>query len=244
MIKVVVLGTYKLVIVSFFLVFLTVPPGYASDREVLLREDFNNLKNWKPLHFQKIKEHTQYSIEKAGDETYLKAGSDSSASGIIFKKEFNVYEYPKVRWRWKIKNVYKKGNARAKSGDDYPIRVYIIFKYDPETASFGQRIKYGLAKTIYGEYPPHSSLNYIWANRKHTESIITNSYAKEAKMIILQTGAGNAGKWKEEEINIMEDYRKAFGADPPSTASIAIMNDSDNTGESSISYIDYIVVYR
>jgi hypothetical protein len=37
---------------------------------------------------------------------------------------------------------------------------------------------------------------------------------------------------------------KAFGEDPPSVANLAIMNDSDNTGESAVSYIDYIEIYR
>ncbi len=63
-------------------------------------------------------------------------------------------------------------------------------------------------------------------------------------MIIVQSGAEHIGKWLEQEVNVLEDYRKAFGKDPPETASIAIMNDSDNTGESSISFIDYIEVYR
>ena len=63
-------------------------------------------------------------------------------------------------------------------------------------------------------------------------------------MIILQAGSEKAGKWHEEDINILEDYRKAFGTDPPPVAGIAIMNDSDNTGESPVSYIDYIEVYK
>ncbi len=143
-----------------------------------------------------------------------------------------------------MSNVFQKGNAKKKSGDDYPIRVYIIFKYNPDTASFVKKIKYGLARKIYGEYPPHSSLNYIWANRSYKENIIQNSYASESKMIILQEGEENAGKWMEEEIDIIEDYHKAFGEDPPSIISLAIMNDSDNTGERAVSYIDYIEVLK
>ncbi len=145
---------------------------------------------------------------------------------------------------WKITNVYKKGNVETKSGDDSPIRIYIVFKYDPAKASIGQRIKYKFLKTIYGEYPPHSSLKYIWESRKHDKHILTNPYAAESKMIILQTGTENTGKWLEQEVNIIEDYRKAFGEDPPAVASLAIMNDSDNTGESSVSFVDYIEVYR
>jgi len=232
----------------FFISLLLIPPvlsqAYTEDNNILFHEDFKDLENWTALYFPKIKKHTQYSIVKEAGETYLKAESNASASAIIYKKEFNVYEYPKIRWKWKIDNVYKKGNVKEKSGDDYTIRVYVLFKYDPEKASFGKRIKYGLAKIIYGEYPPHSSLNYIWANKKDEKGIITNPYASEVKMIILQAGSEKAGKWHEEDINILENYRKAFGTDPPPVAGVAIMNDSDNTGESSVSYIDYIEVYK
>jgi hypothetical protein len=218
----------------------------ASGQEgnVFLREDFNDLENWRPLYFPKISKHSIYTIEKEKDNAFLRAESNASASGLIFKKEFTVFDYPKVRWRWKVENVYQKGNAEEKSGDDYPIRIYVIFKYDPETASFGQRLKYGLAKTIYGEYPPHSSLSYVWANRKHQQRIIPNPYASEARMIVMEAGTEKAGQWVEEEVDIIEDYRNAFGTIPPGTASVAIMNDSDNTGERSVSYVDYIEVYK
>ncbi|MEF9425755.1 MAG: DUF3047 domain-containing protein [Candidatus Mariimomonas ferrooxydans] len=232
----------KKLIFTLLLVFLIAFSVHAKDREVLLREDFNNLENWKPLYFHKIKEHTLYYVVKKENESFLKAKSNSSASALVYKKEFNAYKYPKVRWRWKISNIYKKGNALEKSGDDYPARIYITFKYDSGKAPFGKKIKYSLVKALYGEYPPHSTINYIWANRQHKKNIITNTYAKETKMIILQAGAEKAGKWMEQEVNIIEDYRKAFGSEPPATASIAVMNDSDNTKEGSVLCIDYIEV--
>jgi len=217
---------------------------YAEGDRVFLHEDFNDLENWKPLFFPKIKRHTEYTIEKDGERSCLKAQSNASASGLILKKEFNVFEYPKLKWRWKISNVYLQGNAEEKSGDDYPIRIYVIFKYDPDKASLGQRIRYGLARTIYGEYPPQSSLTYIWESNAHHRRIITSPFAEEAKMIILEAGEGNAGKWLQEEVNIVEDYRKAFGDMPPAVASLAIMNDSDNTGEKSVSYVDFIEISK
>jgi hypothetical protein len=236
----------RAVVPVFLLMIIIVSPCplHAGNDLVYFREDFNGLENWRPLYFPKIKEHTEYSIAKGGGESYLKTESSASASGIILKKEFNVFEYPKVRWRWKVSNVYKKGDVEEKTGDDFPLRVYIAFKYDPATAPLGKWLKYGLVRKIYGEYPPYSSLTYIWANRRHHDRIIPNTYASESKMIILQAGNENAGKWVEQEINIIEDYQSAFGEAPPVTGGIAIMNDSDNTKESSVSYIDYIEVYR
>ena len=217
---------------------------YAEGARVFLHEDFNNLQNWRPLFFPKIKRHTEYTIEKDGDRSCLRAESNASASGLILNKEFNVFEYPKLTWRWKISNVYLKGNAEEKSGDDYPLRIYVIFKYDPDKASFAQRIKYGIAKAIYGEYPPQSSLTYIWESKAHNKRIITSPFTEEAKMVILEAGEDKVGRWLQEDVDIVEDYRKAFGNMPPAVASLAIMNDSDNTGERSVSYVDFIEISK
>jgi hypothetical protein len=233
----------KIVILSVFIVVTSLSVS-AQDKGVFLRDDFNNLENWKPLYFKRVKKHSQYSTVREGENSYLKAESHASASGIVFKKEFHVFDYPKIRWRWKIRNTYEKGNVKEKSGDDYPIRIYIFFKYEPEKASFGKRIRYDIAKAVYGEYPPDSSLNYIWANRKHEETVFVSTYADESMMIPLESGVELARTWVEEEVNIVKDYRKAFGKDPPPVASVAIMDDSDDTGESSVSYIDYIEIYR
>lgn len=226
------------------IVFVAAVLSSGQEGNIFLREDFNDLENWRPLHFPKIKKHSVYTIEKEGDNSILRTESDASASGLIFKKEYRVNDFPMVRWRWKVENLYEKANPEEKSGDDYPVRIYIIFKYDPEAASFGKRLKYGLAKKRYGEYPPHSSLNYVWASQNQLKRIIANPYASEAQMVFLEAGPEKLGRWVEEEVDVIEDYRKAFGSKPPAVASIAVMNDSDNTGERSVSFVDFIEVFR
>ena len=228
--------------IAFILLFISAALAH-SEPQILLQENFDNIINWKPLNFPKIKQHSFYAVEFSEEGRYLKAVSNGSASALIYRDEFNIYKFPYVKWRWKVDNIYKKGDAKNKKGDDYPIRIYIIFKYDPKKAGFRDRIKYRTAKLLYGEYPPHSGLSYIWANKEHRERILTGKYTKKARMILLQKGKSNVGKWQEHEINIVEDYKAAFGKNPPETASIAIMNDSDNTKESSTSYVDYIEVY-
>jgi len=97
---------------------------------------------------------------------------------------------------------------------------------------------------MYGEYPTDSTLNYIWANKEYEERIITNTYTDRAQMILLQMESENIGTWQIKDVHILDDYRKAFGTDPPPIASLAIMNDSDNTGEHAVSYVDYIEIYQ
>jgi len=227
-----------------FLVILLLPALATAQGPVLLREEFNDLANWRPVTFPKIKEHSQYTVEDQGRERVLRAESRASASAIVYRNPFNVYEHPRLRWKWKVENVYEKGNARTKEGDDYPLRIYVLFEYDPEKAGAYDKTKYGLAKALYGEYPPHSALNYIWTSREDGNGIITNPYASNTKMIVLRKGKRSVGRWVLEDRNILDDYRRAFGADPPAMATLGIMNDSDNTKEASVSYVGFIEVCR
>jgi len=230
-------------LVFLLLLFLIASPR-AQEKAVFFHEDFATLDTWKPFYFPKIKKHTVYTIQKDGERHYLKAESNASASAIVYKDSFNVNDHPRVQWRWKVNNVYVKGDARIKSGDDYPLRVYVMFEYDPDKAGTFEKMKYGIAKKMYGEYPPQSSLSYVWASKEEPESIIVSPYTDRAMMVLLQMGAKNVGTWQDQEVNIVDDYQKAFGSKPPIRARIAIMNDSDNTGESSTSYMEYIEVFR
>ncbi len=210
----------------------------SLNAEVLLKEDFNSLQNWEPLTFEKIEKHSTYEVK----DSVLIARSNASASGIKFKKTYDIYQYPVLSFKWKVNNVYEKGDATIKSGDDYPIRIYVMFEYNPDNASFFEGIKYEFAKGVYGEYPPHSTVNYIWSNKIQKEKIITSAYTNRSKIIILDSGKKKIKSWQVYTVNVLEDYKKAFGENPPSKVTLAIMSDSDNTAERSLSYIDFIEV--
>lgn len=216
----------------------------AAAQDTALREEFDDLSNWKPLLFPKISSHSTYTIESAGEERYLKAASKASASGLIFARKFDVFEHPVLRWRWKVDAVYDRAEVGTKQGDDYPIRVYVLFEFDPELATPLERISFAAARRRYGEYPPYSALNYVWSSSTSPLEIVPNPYADRSRMILVRQGSARLGEWIEERRNIVEDYRRAFGAEPPATASLAVMNDSDDTGESSVSYLDFLELSR
>lgn len=221
---------------SVLYIFLIFVVTYVN-AEIFISEDFKSMNMWEILKFPKIENTTDYSIEN-GD--YLRIESNNSASGLKMKSSFDVYTYPILSWSWKTSNIIEGGDARKKSGDDYPVRIYVIFKYDPDNAGFGERIQYNAIKLIYGEYPPKASLNYIWSNKKLNTDFLFSPYTKKAAMIPMEEGSKNLGTWQTYRVNILEDYKKIFGSDPPDIASLAIMGDSDNTGEKSLAFIDFI----
>ncbi len=232
----------RTLVILIMIMVIIISPLYAQMMAQGVREDFKTLENWKPQTFPKIPRHSTYSIQNEGGTNVLVAQADCSASGIIYNRSFNIYKTPVVKWKWKISNIYQAGDEKKKSGDDYPLRVYVIFKYDPDKAGTWEQAQYKALKLFYGEYPPHSSLNYIWANKKYPEHILPNPYTAKTQMILQQKGPEHAGQWIEERVNALGDYRKAFGVDPPAEARLAIMSDADNTGEKATGYVDYIEV--
>ena len=187
---------------------------------------------WKPLTFRNIDKHTLYRLVKDGDTTVVRAESKASASGLIRDMTINLKEYPFMQWRWKVENILTKGDVHRKEGDDYPARIYVAFEYDPGKLGLFEKAEYHLAKLLYGQYPPLGAISYIWESREPVGSVVPNPFTGRVKMIVVESGTENLNRWVREERNVYEDYKKAFGEDPPVISGVAIMTDTDNTGES------------
>ena len=198
-------------------------------------------KGWKPLHFRKIARHTQYTVEQEGENKFLKAVSQSSASGIYKELDLDLKAYPILSWRWRVENIIQKGDEQSKEGDDYSARLYVTFQYEPDQASLWEKTKYETYRLLYGEYPPAGSLNYIWANKLAKGAAIDSPYTEKSKMVAVESGSDGLGQWWSEQQNVYEDFKQLFGQEPPPLVAIAVMTDTDNTGESATAYYDDIV---
>jgi hypothetical protein len=195
---------------------------------------------WQPLTLKKIPRQTRYTLIEEAGEPVIKAEAQASASGLIHRLETGARDYPILRWRWKIDNVLTKSDVTRKRGDDYPARVYVTFAYDPKRAGVAQRFAYETARLIHGEYPPHAGLNYIWDTRAPVGTVVPNAFTGRVRMIVVDSGPEHVGEWRVHERNIYEDYLQAFGEEPPAVSGVAIMTDTDNTGESATAYYGQI----
>jgi Protein of unknown function (DUF3047) len=195
---------------------------------------------WKPLTFKKIPKLTSYEVVKDGGVTVVKAVSEASASGLSKPVLIDPKEFPIVRWRWKIDNVLQGSDVALKEGDDFPARLYITFQYDPDKVSFGKKLKFKAGQALFGDIPI-AALNYIWETKTPVGMIVDNAYTDFAKMVVVESGTQKVGVWIDEERNIYEDYKKAFGEEPPMIKGVAIMSDTDNTKERATAYYGDII---
>lgn len=218
------------------------PPTLAESPNPLLVGAFSEgtagaglPENWRPLTFPKIARHTRYALVTDGDRTVVRAVSESSASGLIRQVRVDLNDYPILQWRWKVSNLIEKGDVRRKDGDDYAARIYITFEYDPDKVGFFKKAKYKAGRLIFGDIPI-AAINYIWDGKTTEGTIVENAYTDFVRMIVVESGQDHVGRWIEEERNLLDDYRKAFGEDPPLVNAVAIMTDTDNTGEAATAH--------
>lgn len=196
---------------------------------------------WEPLEFARIARHTRYELERDGTDWVLHARSDAAASGLIRRIAIDLEQYPILSWRWKVARVLERGDATRKDGEDFPARVYVTFAYRPDLVPFWKRMQYLAARARFGELPI-GSLVYVWGSRADQSGIFASPYAGSfVKLIPVESGAAHVGEWRGATRNVREDYRLAFGEEPPPVEGVALMTDTDDTGESAESWYGDIV---
>lgn len=210
-------------VTSMLILVVTFFTGLAYAQDEILVDNFENglSEVWKARSFHN---ETIYEVVPGNGSHVLQATSNGSASGLVYEHEFDVSEYPVLRWRWKIEDTVEGGDYRQKRSDDFAARIYVTFPH--------------------WFFPKTTSLNYIWANLMPRDEIYPNAYTSNAMMIAVESGKAKAGTWIECRRNIVEDYRRAFGEDPPGTAVIAIMTDTDNTGKKARAWYDDIYLMK
>lgn len=193
---------------------------------------------WERLQFRKIDNRTQYDLVRLDSSVVVKATSDGGASGLVRRQRIDPAAFPVLEWRWRAERVVEGANARTKEGDDYAARIYVTFDHD---LGLGGRIKRTALRALGYDDIPSRALNYVWTTRVDTGAVFPSPYTDWVMMLPLESGCARCGTWVTERRNIVADYRRAFGEDPPAITGVAIMTDTDNTGGTATTYYGDIV---
>jgi hypothetical protein len=195
------------------------------------------LPDWlQPYVFPNQPRHTQFSLVEEGGRTVLAVRANASSSGLLRRVRVDPRLHPILSWRWKVINLPVNGDLATKAGDDYAARIYLTFDLDPATLSFGDRLKLSLARTIWGDQLPAAALCYVWDGRAPADTIAPNAYTDRVRMVVADSGRAELKRWVARERDVVADFRRAFGFEPPYITGVIVSADTDNTGESVESY--------
>jgi hypothetical protein len=163
--------------------------------------------------------------------TVLRVLSDHSASSLAVVQRVDPAATPLLRWRWRVSNSVAASDLRRKAGDDYAGRVYVLFDLPPERLRVADRLKIAAARLLHGADLPAAALCYVWGTAQAAGESGWNAYTDRLRMLVVDSGNGHAGQWREVVRDVAADFRVAFGEPVPAISGVAVAADTDNSGE-------------
>ena len=183
---------------------------------------------WQPFTFRRIEKHTHYErVERDGDR-WLRADSRCAASARVTSLDgIDLARTPILHWRWRVDTPLEIPDERARQGDDFAARVYVMFRFEPERATLFERLRHRLGSSTLGREPPGSALSFVWTSREPPGTVWTNPYSDDTRMLALVRN--ELRRWRIESVDVPARYRAAFGREPPPLLALGLMTDADDS---------------
>lgn len=145
---------------------------------------------------------------------------------LINKDNINIYNTPVLSWRWRIHDAPENGNEDSDDRNDVAASIYVVFDMG--------RV------ALFKKVP--KSIRYTWSSSLEEGTELSKFFGNQ-KIVVMGKGEDTGGEWKSFERNIVEDYKRLFGDDPPKKPiAILILSDADDTGVATVADYDDIIL--
>jgi len=163
--------------------------------------------NWRTWPLKRGKTGEIYHVEQEGDLRFVRARDDKDYS-LQAMRDFNwqIEKYPYLSWRWRARELPVGAREDNDELNDSACGVYVIF----------------------GRTSGHA-MKYVWSTQLPVGKVVTRREGK-LKIKIVDSGTGNLGEWRQQTINVPQDYNELFGKGLKKNPSgIAILTDGNAT---------------
>lgn len=136
----------------------------------------------------------------------------------------DIETYPIVTWKWKVENVLEGIDERTVEGDDHPIRIFFVFEPDPSEQGLWFRFKRFLyLDRAHGHPVGGRFTEYLWSSHLQPGDIIRDPSKPRQKLMVIEAGRRNLGKWLSYERNLYEDFKRLYAEEPRRLIFIGIL---------------------
>jgi hypothetical protein len=200
---------------------------------------------WVHTDIKGVGARTRYALVDDEGMTVLRADAEASASAVVSKVRVPATDHPVLQWRWKVSGVLKNSTPATKEGDDYAARVYVMFDYPLEKLPLADRLRLRLARAFHDPDVPAAALCYVWDRSLAPGTMFASPYTSRVRIVVADSGAQHVGTWRAVQRDIAEDFRRAYGEEPPDVSAVAVATDTDNTREKVTAwYGDFVLKKR
>lgn len=173
-------------------------------------------------HSKSFTKNYHYNVLEEGGDKFLRY-EGTNAKHINFPLinknkdniyNINIYETSVLSWKVRAHSLPENANEDASDRNDAVASVYVVFDMG--------RI------ALFKKVP--KTIRYTWSTTLE-EGTTTSKLFGNQQIVVVKSGREDLGEWITFERNLVEDYRRLFGDDPPKTPlAILILSDGDSTG--------------
>ncbi len=154
-----------------------------------------------------------FAVERWPQGKFLRSTPNLSATGLYQKVTISADVLHEVRWHWSVETLHRTANLQLKSRDDFGAMIAFVF---------------GEPKWWNRDVP---TIAYVWTSTPIPNGSIQISDRLNNLRYIQLRGTGEVGKLQQESRNVVADFVRAFGTQPPQLEYVAVFNDNDQTKE-------------
>lgn len=159
---------------------------------------------------------TDYTFATADGRPAVRAVGRGSASGLFKEVSYSLKAHPWLEWAWRVDRLQPSANLGTTRADDFAAGIMVLFG------------RPGLFNTDV------LSLNYVWTSERHAAGAIVPSsrHPEFTRHVVVRSGPAPLAAWVMERRNVVDDFRRAFGREPPDEVRlVGLFTDNDQTGE-------------
>lgn len=195
------------------------PEGWYNHKGNTAIEDFS----------EDLRQTYKYQIMDEAGNKFLRfdgVNGKHMSYPLISKDNINIYNTPVLSWRWRIHDAPENGNEDSDDRNDVAASIYVVFDMG--------RV------ALFKKVP--KSIRYTWSSSLEEGTELSKFFGNQ-KIVVMGKGEDTGGEWKSFERNIVEDYKRLFGDDPPKKPiAILILSDADDTGVATVADYDDIIL--
>ena len=180
----------------------------AEEVIILGRGKTETLVEWdKPVHVGT----GIWNVVDDGEDQAIQLRTESSSFALEKSITVDLRQTPYLEWEWKVTVPPAGGDFSSPDTDDQAAQLLVVF---PKT--FFERRKV---------------ISYIWdpTAPKGTIGAGAGPIYLNVKAMVVESGAGQIGKWLTEKRNLVEDFRNLYGESPERAVAIRMQINSQHT---------------
>lgn len=172
-----------------------------------------------PISEELMSKEEYFVVQREGGNKFLRAVTKDRAHRLILMNEhlggWRLSDHPHLRWDWRAHRLPQGAREDSEKTNDTGAAIYVTFSRD--WLGRPKSIKYTYSSTL----PVGTVVDY-----------------GRLQVIVVSSANDGIGRWKTIERDVVADYRRVFGGDPPDKP-VSVMLWSDSNTMHDVAEVDF-----